>query len=648
MKRFLLSTGNFFQDLIIRTAFGLSLIYAVALISLTFNKYTLFLNNLLIPLISLLAFFVLFFIVLNSTRDIIKNNKIDFFIIFFIGLFCIFNAFNFSESLVEGGHDQGGYLESGVLLANTGSLFLDSTKEIIAPTVPGWRFFGENKLKHAFIPGNTVFISIFYKFFGLTGIKIANSFLLFFSASIIYFLCKRIRSWKTGLLFLLFFLFNYYTIYFSRSTYVENLQLFFVWLYVYLFIEGYFKRELHTLLFASLPIFLALFLRQETPFYILIYFIIIVYVFIKNRLSLERNYAIAIVGLLMTNALLIYSYYFLNNGTFLGNDAIDSIRNVFLHPISGDLSWGHAPYNAEVFRIMFLYYAFGSIFLLIAVVSIISSFFEENIIKKKISMITILILPQFAFLYKPEVALYLPWAMRRFWGVFIPFIFILLALFLTNKKSAIYKSRALLIVIMALLFISSSLAGLSIFGFPQGKGILNFQKELASKFNKNTDLIIFFDRYNYESWGPPLYFLYGLPVVFDRGLIFDNNIYATLMHKYKNVYILTSINPANSLRLPFGKNLDYMHTISSDVFKVLNSAGVTASCDVRQFNAWPQTFSGYYQFKDLCIINNPPIDKYTYQINLNAYKVKEGFKEKFLLQYYNPNYKINNLTWENE
>ncbi|GAI12254.1 unnamed protein product, partial [marine sediment metagenome] len=73
----------------------------------------------------------------------------------------------------------------------------------------------------------------------------------------------------------------------------------------------------------------------------------------------------------------------------------------------------------------------------------------------------------------------------------------------------------------------------------EGNGILQFEQKVASYF-KPDDLVIFWDRYQYENWGPPLYFLYDTNVVFDRSPAFDRQIYALIMKKYKNVYIATS------------------------------------------------------------------------------------------------------------
>src|SRR6266403_2194459 len=86
---------------------------------------------------------------------------------------------------------------------------------------------------------------------------------------------KYIFNWKTAFAWVLLFLLNFYTIYFSRSTYVENIQLLFTWFYVYLFIVGYKNKNFNFIISAFIPLMLLMTVRLEAFMYIPMYIILL-------------------------------------------------------------------------------------------------------------------------------------------------------------------------------------------------------------------------------------------------------------------------------------------------------------------------------------------------------------------------------------
>jgi len=630
MKDFFVIKGNFLESLIIRVGSLLLLIFGVALAFTVLEKYLIF--QMLLPfMLIMVIIFVLLFTYFNKHTIELKKYKIDYLIIGFILLFCIINSFHFSEYLIEGGHDQGGYLESGILLAKTGSLYLDPEENPIAYAVPGFWPYPNGLLRHHFIPGNAVFISIFYTLFKINGIAIANSFLLFFSASIIYFLVKRIRNWKAGIFWLLFFLINFYTIYFSRATYVENLQLFFTWFYIYLFIRGYLKKDLTYIIYSFAPLILLLTVRLEAFLYVIIYCLVtLFFIFrgVKGK-SWLRCLIPIFFGVIVIVSLFIFNPSFLD-------PALDFIRS---NKLSAQLTWESkefVPFNEQVFFFISQFYMFTPVILLAVFLGILNLFREEKRVKKIILLIAILILPQFAFFYRPGVAFYLPWFMRRFWAVLIPFVLILLVLFISNNRNIIkIYFKKLFVVLTVLVFLTVSIPGLSILFKAYGKGVLDFDKKVASYFSE-TDLVIFWDRYGYENFGPPLYFLYDTNVAFDRMPAFDPQIYALIMKNFKNVYIASSIQPWEDLLHPyFTDQAHYITNISSSKLKLYH-----LTCDVRRYLAYPRTFIGYYQLRYLCNKNNPPVKTTEGIIDLSIYKINNEFVDQFILENYDPGYII--------
>ncbi len=631
---------NFLGEFFVRFIYLFLIILGIALTFVVFDKYNVFLKFLLFPSVLLLFGFFFLSVFFNRRKIEFRKYKIDYLIISFILLFCIFNSFYFSESKIEGGHDQGSYSESGILLAKTGSLYINPAKQPFAYTIPGWHLYPNGMLRHHFLPGNAVFLSVFYKLFGFMGIEIANSFLLFFSLTIIYFLIKKNKNWRAGLFWLLFFSFNFYTIYFSRATYVENLQLLFVWFYVYLFIKGYLKKNFQYFIYAFIPLALLATVRLEAFLYFAIYFLLVFYfVVLKRKFNINLKKWKRYLVVFLFGVLIIGDVFIFNPSIF--STIVSTIKIVGPGAKLAHGSPEDIPYSQQIFVWIALFYMFTPVFFVTLFLGILNFFREDRKTKKTLLLIVILIFPQFAFLIRPGIAFYLPWAMRRQWSVFIPFVFLLFSLFLSNKKFFIgNKFKKLSLAILGtILFLILSLPGFSILFLKQGKGVLQFEQKVASNFRKD-DLVIFWDRYQYENWGPPLYFLYGTNVVFDRSPAFDPQIYALIIKNYKNVYIATSRPPHLTLDHPyFFEEIKHIKTFNSEIFKFLGD-----SCDVRRYLVWPKTFEGYHQIKELCTVNNPTTKVIDYQINLNIYKINDSFKKEFVEKYYDSSYKITKET----
>ena len=625
--------NNFLEEFLTKFIYLSLFIFGVAVTLVVFRKYNTFLNLLSFFIVVIITFAFLF-IFLNKDKFEFKENKIDYLIISFILLFCILNTFYFSEGSIEGGHDQGTYLESAVLLANTGDLY---TNNIIVSSFPGFSLF-QKGIRHHFLPGGATYLSVFYKLFGFRGFAIANSFLLFLSVSIIYFLCKKVKNWRTGVFWLIFFLFNFYTIYFSRATFVENLQLLFVWLYVYLFIEGFLKKDFQYIAYAFFPLALLTTVRLEAVFYIIIYFLLVFYFVLRKKFEINIRNRIKYLVPFLLGFLIIGNVFIFDPSLF---SVI--IGNIKAAGVGTSLAWSppeNIPYNQQLFIWTTLFFMFTPAFLLIIFLGILNFFKEDKDTKKIILLIAVLIAPQFSFLIKPGIAFYLPWAMRRQWAVLIPFVFLLFSLFLSNYRNVFAEtSKKIFLVSVGLIFLIISIPGFSILSLKEGNGILQFEQKVASYF-KPDDLVIFWDRYQYENWGPPLYFLYDTNVVFDRSPALDRQIYALIMKEYKNVYIATSRKPNQALGHPYFSGQErHIITITSPHFRFLGG-----SCDVRRYLIHPETFRGYYQIRELCEKNNPPADIRDYKIELNIYKLNEKFKKEFVKLNYDPNYKINRKT----
>ncbi|MFA5134775.1 MAG: hypothetical protein WC505_03190 [Patescibacteria group bacterium] len=628
---------NFLENLFIRSIVIILGIFSIALCCAVLDAYTFF--QAALPALCLLAaVYSIAVIVVNRKAIQFKNYRIDYLTICFILLICTISSFYFSEYLIEGGHDQGGYLESGILLAKTGSLWLDPAETPFAYAVPGFFPYENGLLRHHFVPGNAVFLSIFYSLFGISGIKVANCFILFFSTSLIYFLLKRVKNWKIGVLWVIFFLLNYYTLYFSRSTFVENLQLLFTWFYVYSFVRGFQKKQFGWIVFSLVPLVLLMTVRLEAFLYIIVYcLIVIVFLFRKTVKINFRHWWKYLLPVLFGVAVLLSLLEF--DPSFL-DPALSFIKD---NQVEASLAWGPAeyvPYNQQVFIFASMFYMFTPVFVMIFFLGVVNFFQEERVVKQKLMLVFFLILPQFAFLLRPGIAFYLPWFVRRYWAVFFTFAFILFACFLVNKSGLLHRaSRKIFITITVLLFIIISLPGITMLLSANGGGMLEYEEKIASHFTEN-DVVFFWDRYRYENFGPPLFFLYDTNVAFDRIPAFGKEIYASIMKEYDNVYLASTKElTGDSIHPYFDGHLEFVEKMTSSIMKIAGS-----TCDLRKYLTTPSLFRSYAQFEGDCTKNNPPLPSSTAQISLNLYRVEGQFVQEFISQYYDENLTVDSKT----
>lgn len=629
IERFYKIENNFLEKLIRILFFILLVIFTVGITSAVLNIYNIFLKSLsLLMLIILVNFTIIIVVNYENIKTDIQKNRFAYLVITILILFSIFNSNFFSEIKIEGGHDQGVYFEYAISIAKSMNLSLDN---IITISYPGFWIFEDNKILSQFLPGYPIFLSIFYYLLGFKGFAVANAILLFFGASFLFFLGKNIRDIKTGIVVLSFFILNYYTIYFSRATYTENIQLTLIWSSVYMFMIGYDQRKLNWIVYGFMPISLLLLVRIEAFLYVIVYIILIYYFKSISKWSIDddRHYTniLLVLSLLIFSSYALYIYFF--NPSIISDFIYENMNKVASNP-TNTLANTPLPYNEQFFIWSYMFYVFlpfGAV--IMALLGIINILYDSQT-RNKLILVTVLILPQFIFLIKPSIAFYLPWFMRRFWAVLLPYIFLIFGVFITNKN---ILPRRLKLAMATVLLLVTMTQSLQIITVENGKGLVNFAGTLSSNFN-NDDLVIFWDRYQYENFGPPLYFIYGTNVVFDRGPALDPRLYATFMNDYQNVYILTSRGPNVSMAHPYfsSDDVQFIKTIKSDNIDIIQEN----SCNLRELIVYPERFRTYYQIQDFCMNNNPPIKKSGYAITINLYKVINLYDFNF--KYYNRYY----------
>ncbi|GAH16551.1 unnamed protein product, partial [marine sediment metagenome] len=187
------------------------------------------------------------------------------------------------------------------------------------------------------------------------------------------------------------------------------------WLYVYLFIEGFLKKDFQYIAYAFFPLALLTTVRLEAVLYIIVYFLLVFYFVLRRKFEINIRNRIKYLVPFLLGFLIIGNVFIFDPSLF---SVI--IGNIKAATVGTSLAWGppeNIPYNQQLFVWTTLFFMFTPAFLLIIFLGILNFFKESMETKKILLLIAVLILPQFALLIRPGIAFYLPWAMRIFWAV---------------------------------------------------------------------------------------------------------------------------------------------------------------------------------------------------------------------------------------
>lgn len=156
--------------------------------------------------------------------------------------------------------------------------------------------------------------------------------------------------------------------------------------------------------------------------------------------------------------------------------------------------------------------------------------------KNILLLLFILVLPSFIFLFDPFVALDQPWFMRRFYPIFLPFIFILSGIFIYNfplKKK--YLNLIVVILILANLVLSAPIIFLR-----EHYGAKTQLEKIAKAIkpkNSVKTLFLMSPGWRWQQWAYHLHYFYGLDLLpkLDR---FSEKDFQNLMKNYEKIFII--------------------------------------------------------------------------------------------------------------
>jgi hypothetical protein len=370
---------------------------------------------------------------------------------------------------------------------------------------PGFYYLADGNLITQFPLVYISWLAIFYSFFGLAGLIIANAILLFIFLFSFYFLLACFLKKMPAFLAILVAATSFPIFWFFKFTLSENIALAVAWFGIWQLVSFLKEKNIFSYYAVWVSFALLAFCRVE-GLVILIPVIVVLLASAETKKFILKN---KIDRLFLPLALfLVFLFFdFFTNFVFYKEMAriildfnlktSDTVKNGFINSMGG------------IFQIFSLY---GIAYpLLLALVSVVYFLKQKNHLKLVPFFVT---LPVFFYLFDPKISADQPWLLRRYVFAIIPvciyLAFIFLDEWLSDKKKIYFY--AILIIML-----SVDLPLLYIYGpYSENKNLLPEVEILSRKIGDN-DLVLVDREASDNGWAMisgPLNFLYGKQAVY--------------------------------------------------------------------------------------------------------------------------------------
>ncbi len=448
----------------------------------------------------------------------------------------------FVTPTIFSGRDQGALSEAAIRLSQNHQLEFSTPAsqeffKIYGPgkalNFPGFYYNSQGLLITSFPIAYIAWLGVFYSIFGLAGLIIANSVLLFLFLISFYLGARIFLRIKPAIILLAVTATAFPFFWFFKFTLSENMAIALFWTSI-LWILLFLKEQKAFYYFSFLiSAGLLVFTRIEGIF-LLISGALTMYFFTqKNSFWKEKKKTILIypaisliILLLMNFTKDIYFYkeiakavlHFGNNGS----------ENISFWP-------SFLSKSAAEFQIFNLYGLIG--FVLLGIISIIFFFKKKEWGKLAIFFV---ILPTFIYLANPWISSDHPWMLRRFLFSIFPALIFYSILFLDywlNEKKLGYRKFAVYLAIVSI-FVSNLYMFFVYFPFSENKNLLGETKNISQNFGNN-DLVLVDRLASGDSWSMitgPMNFLYNKDAVY----FFNPEDYKKIdKGRFTKIYLIT-------------------------------------------------------------------------------------------------------------
>ncbi len=477
-----------------------------------------------------------------------KSSKIDYLVFLVIAVWGIFIT-SFATPTIFGGRDEGSFSNAAILLAQNGSLIHSDnlTKNLHslygtgkALNFPGFNYTEAGAIKSQFLPAYISYLAIFYSFFQLAGLKLANILPLVTFLGSFYLITKRFTNRKTAIFATTIFATSLPLFILLQLTLTEIFFGSLIWLSAYLLIK-YLKnktRFYYWLIF--LPLMPAVFTRIETMAIVFMLFVILLIRDFKHLKKPSFQLPFVLIIILFALALSNYTSFFTSAAKgLLGNLLSFAQNQSFGTEPSGAFNLiSLLPNDWHNFYLLKVFFTYNLLFFLI-----IGIFALAYLIKKrKWHFLTplFLFLPTLIYLFNANISLDHPWMLRRFVFTITPLLvlysFLLLhRLFQQSQLSYSFLAAFLLLINLQQLF-PFALTG-------QNQGLFGVLEKAKAQFSAD-DLVLVSQKAGGSAWllpAEPLRNLHHIGAVY---FFRPSDLESLRQIPHQNIYLLTSNLPA--------------------------------------------------------------------------------------------------------
>ena len=498
--------------------------------------------------------------------------------IFLFFIFVLISSY-FVTPTIFGGRDQGAISEAAIRLSENHQLEFSTpaSTEFFkiygsgkALNFPGFYYAPQGELITQFPIVYISWLAIFYSFFGLSGLIIANAILLFIFLTSFYLLARLFTKAKHSAIILILTTTSFPVFWFFKFTLSENMALMLLWLsilWLFLFIkeqrmlcpsiqnieknenlnkqnvsslnlrgqennknfgEGFFYSSF--LLSAGLLVFT----RIEGIFFLIAGFLTAFFFTRKNSIWKEKKKIILIYPAIFLALLLILNF---TKDIYFYKEMAKALLHIRQDQTSAPSVFDglFSPTIFE-FQVLFLYGILSSF--LLGILGII--YFWAK--KQWESLIPFfVILPSFVYLINPWISSDHPWMLRRLVFSIIPGLIFYAILFLekwNEEKKMRYKIATTYFVIISMLLLNLFIF-VRYFPFSENKNLLEQTKSISQNFEKN-DLVLIDKSVSGDGFSMlsgPMNFLYGKNSVYFFNVEDLNKINR---EKFSKIYLVTS------------------------------------------------------------------------------------------------------------
>jgi len=458
---------------------------------------------------------IIFYFLLRYRKKL--NLSPDFLAVALFSLVIIIIFSFFTTPTIFTGRDQGSFSEAAIRLAQNHQLEFSSpvSKEFFqiygpgkALNFPGFHYQKNGELISQFPLVYIAWLGIFYSFFGLSGLIIANAILLFLFLLSFYSLLRLYGKKSTAFLLLFFTIFSFSFSWFFKLTLSENMALTLFWFCVFSFVL--FLKQPRALSYTAYltTAFLLSFTRIEGLAFLLVGVTILFFYPQTRKFFQDKKFLKIFFPFLFW--ITIFSINIAKNIYFY-KEIIKGFLSSYSPSLNTFSFWKNYPiYFGNELVIFFLYGLLG--FFILGTIGIF--FFAKQ---KKYSYLWpfFLAFPSLIYLINPHISSDHPWMLRRFVFSLLP-LFIFYSVLFLDKLFRDQTRKIFAKLITLLLFFSLLPSFFYFIFFTENKNLLRQIENLSLSFSEK-DLVLI-DRLSAgDGWtliSGPLNFLYGKNAVY--------------------------------------------------------------------------------------------------------------------------------------